>query len=332
MTFTKNLEDIIFHTHENIIANELIIISGYVGPNPILKLSTLPLKTTVIYGMYAKDSIAPPLHNALLNIDLRFPNIQILYSNIPVHSKCYIWLNNGQVVYALIGSANFSKNGLSIPFKETLSEATFDSFQFLRYYLDQVMQNIIPCNIGIPRINITNNQATQRTPQSLIGLPYTSQNIGCNMTLLDPLTNEVPLKSGLNWQNANANVSIDDAYIPIRTYYIRTFPLLFSPKQGIAANIGNGRTQRQNDSVEFLWDDGTIMEGLLEGNQIIDGIMYPKNLCSSITKSELGIYIKTRLGLSSGATVKKADLDRYGRTDIAIYLLQEGVYYLDFSV
>lgn len=327
MFFNENLEEIIFHKHELIDCDELIIISGYIGPSPIERLSTLPLKCTVIYGMYGSDSISAKLHSTLQNIANSHNNINILYSKLTVHSKCYIWRKNGQIVSSLIGSANFSKNGLTIPYKETLADATFDTFQGLNRYIDQIKNNSISCLDNSVKLKSTSQSKNNKTSTST---PSTS--LSCLMTLLDPKTNEVPRKSGLNWQNSDGHVSTDDAYIAIRKSHLKDFPNIFPPKQSSSVVIGSGRPQRQNDSVEFIWDDGTVMEGLLEGNQDLNGVTYPKNLCSSKSKSELGSYIKNRLGLPKGSTITKADLDNYGRDNIKITLLQEGVYYLDFSV
>lgn len=47
--------------------------------------------------------------------------------------------------------------------------------------------------------------------------------------------------------------------------------------------------------------------------------------------SELGEYFSYRLGLPSGAKVTKEDLERYGRTDVDFYKLDEETYYMDFS-
>ncbi len=46
----------------------------------------------------------------------------------------------------------------------------------------------------------------------------------------------------------------------------------------------------------------------------------------------LGEYFRNRLGLSSGASVTKSDLNAYGRTDIVFYKVDDETYYLDFSI
>ena len=90
--------------------------------------------------------------------------------------------------------------------------------------------------------------------------------------------------------------------------------------------------QRHNDAIEIIWDDGISMEGLLEGSQPIDGIIYPKQISSFPNKSELGEYFRRRLGVPFGQPVRRLHLNRYGRTDVAVSLINEGVYRFDFSV
>jgi NgoFVII restriction endonuclease len=325
LLFTENLEEIIFSRHQYVSCDELIIISGYVGPSPIQKLSTLPMKTTVIYGMYGSQSISYPLHEALINIH-NPSQIEILYSNLPVHTKCYIWRYNGNITYSLIGSANFSTSGLNIPLRETLAETTSDTFAELNNYLSLVLANSVLCNT----VDITQNV----TPPVAVTPPNRplADDIVCHMELYNPRTNEVPPSSGLNWGFSVGNTVPGDAYITIRTNHIRNFANLFPPKQVHPTNRIGGRLHRQNDSVELIWDDGTLMDALLEGTQRIHGLDYPKQLSSFPSKNTLGVYIRNRLGLSPTSVVTKADLDRYGRDFISISLLQNGAYYVDFSV
>jgi hypothetical protein len=90
--------------------------------------------------------------------------------------------------------------------------------------------------------------------------------------------------------------------------------------------------QRHNDSIEIIWDDGLTMEGLLEGSQPVEGVIYPKQISSFPIKAELGEYIRTRIGVPLGQPVRRHHLERYGRTDIEVSLLGDGVYKFDFSV
>ena len=323
MLFYENLEEIIFHRHEMFDVDELIVLSGYVGPRIVGRLGELPFRSSVIYGMYGSDGIKSSLHSSLNIINSQTQNTEILYSKLPVHSKCYIWRKNTNIVTALVGSANFSVSGLSNPLKEMLAETTYDTFNPLNTYLNIILGNCINCSD--PTIEVWT--PTRRSQQTSI---ISAEQDVCNATLLS--RGEVPTKSGLNWGLSNGHTSLGDAYIPIKIDYILSNPNLFPPKQLTNRLNREGKKSRQNDAVEFIWDDGKVMEGLLEGTQVIGNTIYPKQICSSPRKNILGSYIRDRLGVSLSHLITRRDLERYGRTDIQISLQGEGIYYLDFSV
>lgn len=331
MLFTDNLEELIFTRHDNLEldCDELIIISGYLGPAPVQRLSELPFPTRVIYGMYS-NSISERLHNIFLNIDVTHKDVHILYSKTPIHSKCYIWRKEEVIQHALIGSANFSRNGLTTPFRETLAEVDENIYIELNEYLHLVISNSINCSSVTLETKPTLSSIISRSITS--NSVHTAQSNVCDIDLYDPRTKEVQPKSALNWGHGSANTNIDDAYIRVGVNHVRVCPSLFPPKQNIPTITSGGRSQRHNDSIEMIWDDGEIMEGLLEGTQRIDGIDYPKQLSSFPQKNILGSYIRGRLNLSSGSEIKKIHLDSYGRDYISITLLSNGTYYMDFSI
>lgn len=330
MIFYQDIEAIIFNRHEHFECDRMIVISGYLGPSPVERLHELPFQTTVIYGMYGSEGIRGNLHQSLVRLDQDIANIDVKYSTVPVHSKCYVWLNNGRVVYALIGSANFSVNGLTTPFKEILAETSKDSFAPLSRYIDQVTETSIPCIEG----RVSRSRTTRITEENIPVSDGISGN-NCKLSLFDLHTGQIPEKSGLNWGMASlsgSHVHIDDAYFPILKERIRQFPDLFPPKQAFPQQqVQEGRRGRHNDAIEIIWDDGTTMRGLLEGNQKENNIIYPKQISSHPLKRTLGQYLRGRLGVPSGQKITIADLDRYGRRDIEISLQAEGIYYFDFS-
>ena len=273
--------------------------------------------------MYGADKIGKSLHHSICQIRSMLPNTSVLYSTIPVHSKCYVWLKDGRVQTALVGSANFSLSGLMNPYKEVLADASRDTFSPLKDYIVKVTNECIDCY----DVSITYKQSkvNKISPNSLIGrLPLTSSK--CN--------GEVPLKSGLNWGFSNiAHVSKGDAYIPIPAAFIRSNEGLIPPKQERPLlDVVEGKKNRHNDIIDLIWDDGTLMQGLLEQDSTIDGIVYPKALSSSPSKKVLGQYIRRRMGLPEDAIITKKDLIKYGRTDIGISKQGDGIYALDFSV
>ena len=319
MLYTQNLEEIIFNRHQIHNSDELVVISGYLGPKPVARLEELPFNSRVIYGMYGAEGIKPSLHGSLTAIQNNVENLNIFYSKIPVHSKCYVWRRRGEIVHALIGSANFSVNGLTTPFREVLAETTFDTFAPLNDYITHIFNNSISC-LELDMIDV-------RQTNAIIG-----GNI-CPVTLLGR-DGEVQNAAGLNWgQNPNNHTTPNDAYIAIRTSHIRDYPHIFPPKQLNPLEIDNrGRVQRHNDSIEIIWDYGITMEGLLEGSQPIEDIIYPKQISSFPVKAELGEYIRNRIGVPLGQPVRRHHLEAYGRLDISISLISDGIYQFDFSV
>ena len=53
-----------------------------------------------------------------------------------------------------------------------------------------------------------------------------------------------------------------------------------------------------NDCDTIIWDDGAMMTCLLEGTQRINGNVEPKQISTYDDKSELGIYLRDRIGVT----------------------------------
>lgn len=321
MLYTQNLEELIFHRHEILDTDELIVLSGYLGPRPVARLEELPFNSRVIYGMYGSEGIQTRLHNSLIRIQNEVENLNIFYSQLPVHSKCYVWRRQGQIIHALIGSANFSINGLTTPYREILAETTRDTFNPLNDYLSHILNNSISC------LEIAGRGVQESLDADEV----------CHMTLLmaDGQTHNA---SGLNWGfMANGLPSpkrgINDACIPISIEHIRHYPELFPQKLSERELVDvRGRRQRSNEAIELIWDDGITMEGLLEGTNMVDGVAYPKQISSFPAKNQMGEYLKRRLNVPLGQPVQRHHLDTYGRTNITVSLLGNGIYGCDFSV
>lgn len=332
MLYYKDLENQVLHSDIAKNSNKLVVISGYVGAELIKTLKTFPSSTQfeVIYGMYGSDNISEPLHNSLVELHNSMPNVNISYSTVPIHSKIYCWFCNNEAVGGLIGSANFTISGLRKDFKETLCDIKPDSIDEYRKYFMYVREHSILCTDS--RVVLRKHKHTS-TKADTKEQPYLSDGI-CRASLLNN-KGQIPLKSGLNWGCSKGHVTKGDAYIRITTKYIKQFPDLFPQKKyvnGIFNNESKGRSNRENDEVELIWDDGTSMIGLMEGQTIVNGVIYPKQLSTSPQKNILGKYIRKRLGnLPIDYTIRKKDLQKYGRTHIDISKIGDGIYYLDFS-
>ena len=57
-----------------------------------------------------------------------------------------------------------------------------------------------------------------------------------------------------------------------------------------------------------------------------------RTIASEIEKSELGLYLRNRIGVPSEEFISTQAIKDYGRTDVEVKLVGEGVYSFDFSV
>ena len=326
MFFNENLEDIIFNRHRIIDSDELVVIAGYLGPGPVERIKELPFKAKTVYGMFKAGGIKPALHTQFVELHNEIDNLEIYYSPTPVHAKCYIWRKERIIQHALVGSANFTSNGLRIPFREILAEITRDTFKPLNQYCNNILEKSFPCldhveKTGGEKVPVQN--ATESPSPEI-----------CRMTWLDR-KGETQNAHGINWGLGRGHTTPDDGCMPVRADHIRKHPLLFPEKQEIPHSenaLGNPR--RHNDWIDIIWDDGVRMTGLLEGVGNVGGrdAKYPKQMTSSPAKSVFGKYVRNRIGVGSGIKVEREDFERYGRTHIDVSLLSPDVYYLDFSV
>lgn len=341
MLYYENLEEIIFDRHQFLDdPDEFVVISGYLGPAPIKRLKELPLNTMVIGGMYSQG-VNKNLFGSLDKIKQDNDGLTLLFSKIDIHSKIYIWKKKGKIISALIGSANFSRNGLCTDFRESLADATSDTFQPLNKYLQMIVDN------STSEPNIVEKLANQTNFEYQTDKTAT-QNLNLQFSYDIPLfavkkgQDYVPPKSGLNWGFSDGNTAIGDAYIKIPKELLRQQTELVPPFD--KHYIPTSKKKRNSDPIEIIWDDGTIMEASLEGKQVLDDLDYPKQLTSYSqnppilngekisAKSILGRYLRNRLNIGVDELITIQTLNNYGRTTVTLSLIEQGLYYADFSV
>ena len=229
MLYYTNLDKTVLGMLQNTASsNNIVIVSGYIGYQTIKMLadSCKGVHITIVYGMYGNDSISLPLHNALKEIQTQYPDVEILYSTIPVHSKIYTWNCDDSIKRALIGSANFSVSGMMNDYKEILSDVETDVFGNLRNYCNYVLSKTINCTDA----NVKVKKVFKASGRSKFTQPLLLKNV-CRATLLD-VHGKVSPKSGLNWGLSKGHVSDGDAYIRITSKYIDQFPTLFRLRCG----------------------------------------------------------------------------------------------------
>ena len=310
-------------------ANELKILSGYVGPSPIEALHNglnANLQCTVIFGLF-KENRKAVLHDELVKLNCE--NVSILYPNLPAHSKCYLWLRDGIPVRGLIGSANFSSNGLSIPYRESLMEVKENDLRALNTYIELIRRTCKSCT------DISRDELIERRSHFAVGVDTEVYEEGiAKLDLFDPRSNSLRERSTINWGMApTSHVNQDDAYIPIRKEVIKNHPELFTPRPVFDGVNVRGTL---DEVVELIWDDGEFMQVKFEGTQEIEDesgnrIRYPKQISSFPNKSIMGRYLRRRIGVETGVVVSTEDLIRYGTHIIKLSKVGEGIYSADFS-
>ncbi len=300
-------------------ADEFCVVSGYATATmtirhlEILKLELdreIPIK--IIVGMCSKDGISRSQHRgfrSICNGEISNVNLECNYvvDSPPVHAKVYSWLKNGVPVKGFVGSANYTQNAFSTSMREILVD--YDP-RFCYSYFKGLLGETVSCLeenieeqvtiIEDPKLNSLRNSFESQDNASSSAEKVT-------LSLLVSQTGETPNRSGINWgQRGGRNP--DQAYIHIPADIARSG---FFPPRSVQFTV---TTDDEKELVCVRAQDNG------------------KGLHTTLDNSKLGLYLRYRMGLNSGVYVTRADLLKYGRTDIDFYKINEESFYLDFSV
>jgi len=326
MFYTSSLENLILTRHTQNSSDELLILSGWTGPSPIIKLSNLPIKTTVIRGIQTNISKDLTLYKNIT----RKTQTDVYIQNTYNHSKIYCWIKNNVPVDILVGSANCSTSGLSSANGEVLYEAKKEDFQATYEYLKDALNDSILCSNFIPS-QVLATTSTSSIPNLPLDRVLSRNPPKAEICVGIGMNRKMALKSGWNWGHGKGNNAPDVAEQRIRVDLVRAIPSLF-PNNGINPNHGKGQAFKNNSpNAEIIFDDGTVMDARFEQESITNTGVFYKALCSYPDKGTYGRYIRKRLGLPSNALITDAHIAKRGKDTITLELLSPGVYYCDFS-
>ncbi|MDB3997111.1 NgoFVII family restriction endonuclease [Gammaproteobacteria bacterium] len=333
MLYIQNLEELILKRHHQNNADQLIVLGGFIGPSPVEKIAKEDIKSSIIYGCKAKA-------NFNSNFDKKYKEIssstksEVFYKKSYNHSKIYCWLEKDNIIEIIAGSANFSTNGLNNDFEEVLFDVNKADYSATYQYMVNALKDSESC------LNYIHNELLPDTKlRKIKGLDTVlSYNPPSARLSLRSSKGEFEKRSGLNVGQAKlsgSHVNINDAYIPLRKEIIEELPELF-PNNGVNKKIGTGygsESKKKKPNAEFLFDDQEVMEMSFEGKgpEIPTGNVF-KQIRSFKPNSRLGEYIRGRMNIEDGKPFTNEDFKRYGRDTIDITLLDDGVYYADFSV
>ncbi|WP_303982594.1 restriction endonuclease PLD domain-containing protein [Rothia mucilaginosa] len=294
--------------------------------------STTP-KIHLLVGMARDGAVSITTHEILKGwvkashgyLDIRYPDPRV---SPLVHTKLYAWAQNGSFDIAYAGSANLSTDGLNIG--RDASECQQEnilvpvSVEYAENYIDTLFGASLSC--------------TDPVVDSLFTFPEAPSDVLANKSLppVPPLPEpeterEERLKdfssiklylyshagkgssyncgSGINWGLRDIRANKDEAYF------------------AVPANIGQSNF--------FPVKNTPIVVHCDDGEDLIMRVASGSDRCgkdmSTIPNSDLGSYIRKRMGLDEGTKVGIRELLDYGRTYVTITRTSEGNYYLDFS-
>jgi len=311
-------------------ADELFIISGYasatfanehLGKLKALTADSLNCRVNLIIGMPGKRSD----HPGFLRLrDLYKDNFFCYYleDSPPVHSKVYSWSKDGVPFIGYAGSANYSRPGF-YPLDQINQISDDDPKEIHQFFV-----SLLPRATAVEDYTGFNVEEVTAAGLGSVGGSVTAGRIlweipdkRVRISFLDRRTNDLPPISGLNWgqrlskrrNKRTGEIKWDkrepnQAYLSIKTD---------ATKEGFLPPRKRPFTLITDDSKSF---DCVVAQ---DGRKAIE---------STYDNSEIGRYIRERIGVELGSPVTKTDLENYGRTDFVIEKINEDTFLFDFSV
>lgn len=308
-------------------ADKLCIVTGY-ATSPmaslhfdLIKRKKRDIKIELIVGMCKQDGMPISYHRGFQKlVEEDFPQrfvCSYIYTSAPVHSKVYLWLKDNKPVIGFTGSANYTQTAFGDRQREVLTSC---DVRKANAYLRKLRKDSMYCNHSEieDHIRIYSDEQYFRKPKlapesakSLKAAPdlIDSPSFECRSVSLLARGGEVGKRSGLNHgQRPELHRNPNQAYISLKADVYNTD---FFPPRGVWFTV------KADDGIDFLCkrhqDDAKAIE-------------------TPNSNSEFGEYFRRRIGVASGKPVWRADLEKYGRTDVVFCKLDDELFTMDFSV
>lgn len=306
-------------------ADTLLIVCGYATPNMASWFfkNLPPVSMKLIVGK-AAEGISITVHEGFKDLvqnpfskKVKF-SCQYVYKNNTVNSKVYIWLKDNKPIKAFVGSMDFTQADFGQSQRHLMTEC--DPEQALAYF-NKIEADTIYCehseveeDIRIYAVHEAFD--TLNNPKSNLKM--------CNipsvtLSLLNSRTGETHKSSGLNWGHRN-NKRVNKNGIEKKTPRNRNeayIPLPSSDAKSGFFPLGQQHFTAVTDDRKQL-----ILRVEQQGDK---AITTPRG------NNLLGMYFRSRLNLAEGAYIKREDLEKYGRTDVTFYKLDDEQFFMDFS-
>lgn len=320
----KNLFDSVLLDPVKAGATQLYIVSGYATPAMVYKhLQTInddlgvQIQVKLIIGMASLDGVGKSQHQQFQKISNQDYKEQFecwyVIKRPPVHAKTYAWFKGLTPRKAFTGSANYSQNGFFFQ-REAVA---LDNPKASYAYFNSLLRDCVNCldprvdqviNFTDAQIRRVRKIAREKpiiprariAPEILLEKPV-------RLSLLINRTGETPTRSGLNWGQRPGR-DPNQSYIQVPTSISRS-----------------GFFPARKQHFTIITDDSETFDAVRAQDE-------DKAIETPFDNSLLGIYFRKRMGLKPGEYVNRADLEKYGRTDVDFIKIDDETYYMDFSV
>ena len=288
-------------------ANELFIVSGYSSAtfaNRHLKEAS-DSRVNLIIGMPGKRSDHLGFVRLYDEYKDRFQGYY-LKGSPPVHSKAYGWFKDGEPLSGFSGSANYSKQGFFE--KEQINQVSNENPTDVRRFFESLLDRSIEIKdykFDYSDLNLSSSQLKNSVIPGDIFWEIPGKRV--SISFLDRSGN-LPQRSGLNWgQRPDYNRGPNEAYLSIKKD---------SRKEGFLPP--------KAETFTLITDDNHSMDCVVaQGGR--------KSIESTNNNSEMGEYIRKRIGVPFDDPVLVENLIEYGRTDFTIEKINEETFLLDLS-
>lgn len=345
MLYTENLEKTILLEPARLdgaSCNSLKIISAFTDCGRIMshlielkdgalnEVYNKSIHIDLILGMTRGSSLTKTKHQKIRDVIRRINGIRemprisckYVYFGQEVHSKVYIWENNGIPKVAFCGSANYTNNAFQ---KRRECMAECDEVAALDYY-KSLLAFCVDCfapdveekiNFAVGESQRVNDEIDNDNLENLNYADYIGrQPIDTLKLSLLTAKGDVGYGSGINWgiRKNGTKRDRDQAYIP----YNRG-----DKKPGFFPDRINPEDKNCPLFKVVTKDAGAFYMRMAQDNN--------KAIQSAESNAILGKWIRDKLGVASGTFVTKEMLQNYGNTDVLFKKYSNGVYTLDFE-
>lgn len=251
----------------------------------------------LLVGM-AMNGLETAQHRAFCSLGERFGDefsCCYLVEGNPCHAKVYVWERAGVPIKAFLGSANYTRTGFGTTQREAVADIDPGAAQ---EYCTKLWEDAVCCSEAdatgqVPLVRSHDHRADE----DHVSLPLVIER--------GEHAGQTHRRGGLNWgQRPGRNPDQSYIPIPVRVREQNFFPPI-------------------EERFTTLTDDGHSLI-------LVVAQQYGKALHTTMDNSELGRYLRARLGVPSGEYVTREHLDAYGRTTVDFYRIDPETYYMDF--